>query len=208
MKIYIENQTLEYENKKEEVDKILNEIDNIIGQSSKVISYMIIDDLEVYEDYYKYLLNNIRTIKKIEVVSNTYQELVNEILISTWKYIERIPAKIEELANHFYRNPQKQDWTDLNDFLGGISWIMSTFSTIDQDIRLKDIVFSYETWNLYAQEIFTLNEILPDFEEALSSSDYVSIADLLSYEILPTLNTMGESLLGLVNVEGSIDAPN
>jgi len=208
LKIYIENQILGFENNKNEIDKILGEIDNIMDKSCKILSHIIIDDFEIYEDYYDYFLDNIRVIEKVEVISSTYKELVEEILISTIDYIKRVPLKVEELANNFYKNPSIQDWNDLNDLLGGISWTMNTFVSIDQDSRLKDVVLSYENWNLYAKEVFALQEILPDFEGALSVGDNITIADILSYELIPIFIKMVEELLELVNLEGSLDGLN
>jgi hypothetical protein len=203
VKIYIENQVLEYKNDKNEMDNILNEIDNIVSKSSKILSHMVIDDFEVYEGYYDYFLDNIRVIEKVEVISLTYKELVDDILISTMDYIGRIPFKIEELSNSFYKNPDRQAWNNLNDLLGGISWIMNSFTSIDQDSRLKDVISSYENWNLYAKEVFALKDILPDLEGSLSSGDNITIADILSYEILPIFNEMEVKLLDLVKMEGS-----
>lgn len=208
LKIYIENQILEFENNTREIDNIFNEIDNIIAKSSKILSHMVIDDFEVYQDFYDYFLENIRVIEEIEVITLTYKELVRDILISTVEYMRRIPEKTEELANKFYKNPEGESWNDLNDLLGGITWIINTFSSIDQDKRLNDVVASYESWNLYAKEIFALQDILSDFEGALENNDNVTIADILLYEILPIFKEMEEKLLELVKLEGKLDDLN
>ncbi|OZV13441.1 hypothetical protein CIW83_04395 [Tissierella sp. P1] len=204
MKIYIEDQTLEVENSKDVIDKILNEIDTIIVNSSKILSHMIIDGLEVYENYYDYFLDNIRVIEKVEIVALTYKELVDDILASTLSYLERTPDIIESLADKFYKNSDTDAWNDLNDLLGGISWIVNTSSSIDQDERLKDIVSRYEDWNLYVKELFSLQKILPDFENALSSGDNVTIADILSYEIIAIFKEMAGRLSSLVSVEANL----
>ncbi|MBU5310749.1 hypothetical protein KQI38_01800 [Tissierella carlieri] len=208
MKIYIENQVLELENNTKEIDNIFNEIDNIVNKSSKILSHMVIDDFEIYQDFYDYFLDNIRVIEEVEVITLTHKELIHDILISTIEYIRRIPEKTEELANKFYKNPDKESWHGLNDLLGGITWIINTFSSIDQDKRLNDVVSSYEFWNLYAKEIFSLQDILPNFEEALENSDNVTIADMLLYEILPIFKEMEEKLLELVKMEGKLDDLN
>lgn len=204
LKIYIENQILEYENNKDEIDNIFKEIDKIIDKSSKILSHIIIDDFEIYEDYYDYFLDNIRVIEKVEVVSYTYKELVDDILNSSLDYLERTPELIDDLAKKFYKNPDTQVWNDLNDLLGGISWIINTFSSIDQDERLRDVVLNYEDWNLYAKEIYSLKGLLEDFEEALSNADNVSIADILSYEIATIFKEMADRLLRLVSREATL----
>lgn len=169
---------------------------------------MIIDNFEVYQDFYDYFLENIRVIQEVKVIALTYKELVHDILISAFEYIKRIPEKIEELANKFYKNSERDAWNDLNDLLGGITWIINTFFSIDQDKRLKDVVSNYKSWNLYAKEIFALKEILPDLEIALENNDNVTIADMLLYEILPIFKEIGERLLELVKMEGKLDDLN
>lgn len=208
MKIYVENQILDYENNKEEIDNILNEIDTIISKSSKTLSHMVIDDFEVYESYYDYFLDNIRVIEKVEVISLTYKELVGDILISKIDYLENTPNKIEELANKFYKVPDRESWQSLNDLLGAMGWIINTFSSIDQDPRLKDSVSNYEYWNLYAKEVFSLQEILGEFEGALSNNDSILIGDILSYEILPKFEEMAEKLSKLVSREDTLNDLN
>ncbi|CAK7050169.1 hypothetical protein [Tissierella sp.] len=201
MKIFIENQILEYENDKNQIDNILVEIDNIIEKSSKTLSHMVIDDNEIMGDYYDYFLNNINNINKIEVILLTYKELIEGILLSTLNYLERTPQIIEGLANAFYKNPTKESWNDLNDLFEALSWIIDTFASIDQDHRLKDTILSYENWNLYAKEVLSLKEILANLEEALANNDYVSTADILSYEIASVFKEMGDKLSILINRE-------
>ena len=208
MIIYVENQIFEYENRKDNVDKIIQKIYNIVSNNSKVFSYMIIDGIEVYDNFYEYILDNINVIEKVEVITQTYKELVNSVLVSTINYIERIQSRIEELANSFYKKPSQSSWKDLQDLLDGITWIMNSFAMIDQDNRLRDLVPSYESWNLYAMEVFSLKELLSDFEEALLNKDYVSIADILSYELVSIFKGMNVKLLTLVSREDGINDIN
>lgn len=208
MIIYVENQIFEYENRKDNVDKIIQKIYNIVSNNSKIFSYMIIDGIEVYDNFYEYILDNINVIEKVEVITQTYKELVNSVLVSTINYIERIQSRIEELANSFYKKPSQSSWKDLQDLLDGITWIMNSFAMIDQDNRLRDLVPSYESWNLYAMEVFSLKELLSDFEEALLNKDYVSIADILSYELVSIFKGMNVKLLTLVSREDGINDIN
>ena len=52
---------------------------------------MIIDSFEVYQDFYDYLLDNIIVIEEINVITLTYKELVQDILVSTVQYVGRVP---------------------------------------------------------------------------------------------------------------------
>ncbi len=208
MKVHILDKTLEYENNIDTIDTIFDEINNIVKNSSKILSYLIVDGIEVYEDFYDYFLDNIKAIEEVKVIALTYEELVNDILISAIKYIRKAQENIEELSNSFYKSPDKESWEDLSDLLGGVSWIINTFASIDKDPRLKEIVLSYESWNLYAQEVFSLQDLLGDFEESLVNNDNVTIADILLYEILPIFEEMEQKLFKLVKTEENLNDLN
>lgn len=208
MKVHILDKTLEYENNIDTIDTIFDEINNIVKNSSKILSYLIVDSIEVYEDFYDYFLDNIKAIEEVKVIALTYEELVNDILISAIKYIRKAQENIEELSNSFYKSPDKESWEDLSDLLGGVSWIINTFASIDKDPRLKETVLSYEAWNLYAQEVFSLQDLLGDFEESLVNNDNVTIADILLYEILPIFEEMEQKLFKLVKTEENLNDLN
>ncbi len=49
-----------------------------------------------------------------------------------------------------------------------------------------------------AKDIHELSELMGEFEEILENSDFVSTADILSYEIVPLFEEMQEKLEKLV----------
>ena len=128
-----------------------------------------------------------------------------DILLSTVDYLERAIPEIEILSNEFYKTPSRESWKKLMDLIEGIKWIMDTFAAIDSNEQLKNIVNSYEEWNTYAKDIYELNELIIEFEEILENSDFVSTADILSYEIIPLFNNMKEKLLKLISEEVEIN---
>ena len=198
MKIHILNETLEYENKNDILDDMFQKIKDMVNNTGHILSHLIIDGVEIYGDFYDYFLDNIRNIEKVKVVTKTVKEICQEIIINTVDYLERAMPEIEILSNEFYKTPSEASWQKLTDLLEGIKWIMDTFVAIDVNRELKNIVNSYEGWNLYAKDIYSLQELMPDFEEILESSDYISIADILSYEISPLFKNMKEKLEKLV----------
>lgn len=208
MIICVLDKTLEYENNKDILDTMFNEINDIVSDTNLIFSHLIIDGLEVYNDYYDYFLDNIRNIEEVTVVTKTVKKMSEEILLSTIDYIERVIPEIEILSNEFYKTPSKESWHKLMDLIEGIKWIMDTFVAIDSNEQLKNIVNSYEEWNIYAKGIYELNELIIEFEEILENSDFVSTADILSYEIIPLFNNMKEKLLKLISEEVEINDIN
>ena len=203
MKIYIEEKILEFANSSSELENILEAIEMTIKKSSKLLSHLLVDHVEIYENYYTYLKENINAIEKIEVITQTYQELVEDILVSTAEYLRRITKTTEGLSDKFYKTPTLDDWNSLKDLLTGVSWIISGFSSIDSDKNLNHVVSSYEDWNEYAAAVYSLSEAVGEFEEAFSNGDNITIADILLYELQPVFILMEEKLLNLVEVEVS-----
>ena len=203
MKIYIEEKILEFENSPSELENILESIEITIKESSKLLSHLVVDHVEIYENHGSYLKDNINVIEKIEVITQTYKELVEDILVSTAEYLRRITKTTEGLSDKFYKIPTSDDWNKLKDLLTGVSWIISGFSSIDSDKNLNHVVSSYEDWNEYAAVVYSLGDIMQEFEEALANSDNIAIADILLYELQPIFIQMEEKLLNLVEVEVS-----
>ncbi|MGF7059787.1 hypothetical protein [Brassicibacter mesophilus] len=194
MKVYILDKVLEYNNDKNIIDDILQEINNALERTDYFFSHLIVDGQEVYEDYNGYFLDNIKNIKEVKVVSRTLKELTENIMLSTIDYFNRAIPEINMLSNEFYKTPTQGSWSKLADFLEGIAWIMDTFITIDTNARIGDIVSNYEEWNLYAKNIYALQEQLEQLEEAMKNKDIVLLADILSYEIIPLFKSMKEGL--------------
>lgn len=204
MKIHILDKILEYENHIDILDDTFKQINEMVTSSNLVFSHLIIDGVEIYDDYYDYFLDNIRNIEEVKVVTKTIKELSQEIILSTIDYLERAIPEIEILSNEFYKTPSKESWNKLVDLVEGIKWIMDTFVAIDSNPELKNIVNSYEGWNLYAKDMYSLQELMMDFEEILENSDYISTADILFYEISPLFKEMKEKLEKLILEEVEI----
>lgn len=205
MILKIENQSYEFENTKEGLDQMLGKVETTIEKASRILGHMVIDYIEVYEDYYSYLQDNLNTIGEVQVITLTYKELVDEIISSAVVYLRGAAGQIEDLSNSFYREPTGEDWDKLKDLLTAISWLMSSFSSIDSDSRLNFVVSSYESWNEYAGTIHLFTDILADLEGAIADQDNVGMADLLQYEIAPLFVEMEEKLSQLVTVEDTHD---
>lgn len=201
MKVYILDKVLEYGNDKSIIDGLFQEIDSILEKSDYYFSHLVIDDLEIYEDYNGYFVDNIRNIREVKVVSSKLKELAENIMITTIDYFNRAISEINILSNEFYKTPTEQSWDKFSDLLEGVAWIIDSFVSIDTNERLQDIVSSYEQWNYYAKDVYSLQELIEELEEMLENQDLISIADILSYELTPLFDGMREKLEGLVSKE-------
>lgn len=206
MKIHILDKVLEYENHRDVLDDMFSKINHMVNGANLVFSHLIIDGIDVYDDHYDYFLDNIKHIEEVKVVTRTVKEISQDIIVNTIDYMERAMPEIEILADEFYKQPSRESWHKLTQLIEGVKWIIDSFVIIDNNPELKDIVNSYEEWNLYAKDIHELSELMGEFEEILENSDFVSTADILSYEIVPLFEEMQEKLERLVLEEVDMDA--
>ncbi len=198
MKINILGVTKEYENNRDQIDEVFEYIEKTIEDSNLILSYLEIDGIEVYSDFEDYFLDNIKTIKEINVITRTEKEMYKEILLSTTDYIERAIPEIEILSNEFYKTPTKETWNRLLQLIDGLNWIINSFSIIDSRQNLRDLVDNYEVWNIYAQNIFSLKDLISELDEIIQIRDLVSLGDILAYEVSPLFNKIKEILEKLI----------
>lgn len=194
MKIYILGEVLEYENCRDNIDNIFDKINKKVSDSNLILSHLIVDEYELYDGFYDYFLDNIKHIEEIKVVTKTIVETSHEVILYTMDYIEKMIPGIEILSDEFYGIPDVDSWNRLANLIEGINWIIDGFVSIDLSTELKNIVNSYEQWNLYARDVYLLREILTKFEQVFEISDLVFIADMLFYEIVPIFEDMKEKL--------------
>ena len=207
MKIYVEDNIIEMKNEVSEIANILNKIEEA-RDKNKVLSHIEVDGIEVYEDYYEYLLDNIKVIEEIRVVSISQEKLIEEVLLSTLGYIKGAIPEIEKLSNSFYKTPNSETWENLGNLFEGINWIIETFSSIDEDKNLSEKTPDRQQWNNYAHKIYSLSEVIKDMEEGLVNKDNILVADILAYEIVDAFKNMEIILLNLVGGENKLNDLN
>lgn len=204
MKIYILNKVLEYKNNENIIEDLFSKIDNIVSNSNYTFSHLQVDGYEVYKDFYNYFFDNIKNIEEVKVIVKTFNEFSRSIFDTTIDYLKNSIPEIEKLSNEFYKSPNKESWTKLIDLIEGIKWIMDTFTLVDKNNNIGNIVKKHDIWNSYTKNIFSLRELLKEFEEILENKDLVSIADILFYEIIPLFNEMLNKLNELIHTEVNV----
>lgn len=190
MNIHILDKVLEFKNDTKLIDDIFNSINKQLQEDNLQLSHLVIDEEEIYEDFDSYIIENIKDIKKVEVIAMPLVEMVNESLKSTEQYAKNAIPIISSIAEEFYQKPVENTWSLLTDLFEGIQWIIQSLSQINSIECFMDIVNDYEIWDEYVQEVSKLNDIIPDLENAILNKDNILIGDTLLYEIIPVFEIM------------------
>jgi len=202
MKLLINNQLIEFENKESSIDLIFKNIDGVSSENDKALSHLVVDGIEVYNDYEDYISEHMTSIEVIEAVIKPVKELVMDLFLTAEDYLKRALPELEKLTGEFYQGPSNISWEKFNDLLGGIEWIHNLIVAIDNG--------SYQplNWDQYLIIMTSVEEELKNLEDAVSNNDNILLADILQYEIFPQLEELKQVIGITIDQEGKRDHVN
>lgn len=188
MRVQILQETWSYENNAAEVDKLIENIQSFLGENLLHLSSMRIDGNEIYEDFQDYIMEHIDQIEVIDILVQTTEEMTHQILLATEQYLERAFPEMERVSTEFYQGPSSESWDLLSQLTEGIEWIYQMMQAVgntetnhDQQLQLKAIAGK-------------LDQLMPDFSDAIQIKNFVGIADAVRYELIPTLQELQDLL--------------
>lgn len=199
MNIHIQNKEIWFENNPEIIEQLFNSINKYLQKDDLQFSHLIIDEEVIYDNFDNYIIENIESINKIEVIAITLTEMVNESLKSAEQYSKNAITIINKTAEEFYQKPDENTWSQLTDLFEGIQWIIQSLTEINSIESSYEVVSDYEIWNDYIQEVSKFNSIIFELENAVLNKDNVLIGDMLLHEIIPIFEAMVEKLELLIS---------
>jgi len=115
------------------------------------------------------------------------QDLIIETLESIRDYVPKLVAASEQLAQDIQSH--EGGWVDtFVAYLEGMGWLTAAINGVQQ---LDQEVFP--NWNLYV-----LAPLIEQLGAALEQQDFVTLCDLLQFEIQPLLQSYNDELQGIV----------
>jgi hypothetical protein len=197
LKVHIQNQEIEIKNEQSDVDLLFNQINETLKKSGLYLSHMNIDGMEVYDDYYEYILDKLDEIKTINIEMITLRQWIDNMMVSMKDYVDRIVPETSRLSDQFYQN-QTTAWGDFVQLMEGLQWVTSTLNVIDSLSKEKPI---YVNWNDFLQLFTSIQQELKDLEEAVNNKDTVLIGDILEYEVTPLLENLQKTVNNTIDNE-------
>lgn len=180
MNIKIMDGFLDLSDRNSDCQEMLNQLHIMLEAAQLTVDYMIVDGVEVMQDYQGYLAEHWEQIQEIEVKTKTQQEFAVEYLVSATQYLQRVIPEVKSLADQFYQGASNLTWHKFEQLLEGLQWLTEIYSIIPN-------LNSPVNWNEYGKTVISLLGKLGELGEAMQNSDQVLIADLILYEITPVL---------------------
>lgn len=184
MELHLSSEMLIYENSVKNIDILIQKINEDLEKNKLYFSHLIINGKEVYSDFEEQIMEQINTIEKIELVTKTTDEFINDLTVSLNEYSNRAIPSIKQLTEQFYQSPTEESWGMLQDLLEGLNWVYSTIKSMG-NTELNE----YKEKLLNVANHFEVE--LPNLLDAIESHDYILIGDIISYEILPQFESIG-----------------
>ena len=197
MQIMLDKELIEIENNDSGLEKLLQIIEQKAIASELIFSHLVIDGVEIYEDFADYLQANFQNLKEINLQFLPLQQFIQDILQSTGQYLDGVIATIDNLASAVYNQVDSETWQQIDFLLEGIQWLGETFRVMDSLPNLADMLKDYEQWNLYARDLQELEVATASLSEPLQFADHVTVGDIILYEIKPVMERLIDSLPSL-----------
>lgn len=195
MIIKINGQSITCENT---IDKITDSITEVLNRDNAIAIDYIVDGNSVKEDLGKYLSERLAEIQEIEVITQTVKQLIMETIHSAYNYLQNAIPQIRSIASEFEMEPDAITWQSLNELLGGLNWLIDSMERMNALKSLELIVTDYQAWNQYAQITYNLIPIIKELDAALRNKNNRKVGRILSKEIVPAFEVMGNKLYGLM----------
>ena len=197
MQLVIGEEITEFDNNEASVEQLIKTLEEISSSAELILSHLVIDEVEVFDDYVEYMYENLAHIRVIQAKFMTWTEFMQSILLSTDEYLDRAIPAVEQLAGALYSSVDADDWQQIDQLIEGVQWLQQSFDTMDSLPNLANRLSDYEQWNLYSQALRELLDAVASLGEPLQFGDHVSVSDILLYEIKPILERLRTNLPSL-----------
>jgi hypothetical protein len=184
MEVKISEQIWQLTNDEQGVEKLFRQMDEFLQTKAYYLNHLVVDGIEVYEDMEAYILERVAEVKVVHIEVSTFQQSVDQMLISADMYLTRAMPEVVKLIAIFYQGSRDSAWEKFDQLLEALDWILRTVSSI-QDGRI--LYSNKEEYRLREQQLRGKVQLLLD---AVESVDMTLIGDLLNYEIQPELQLL------------------
>lgn len=196
MNLKFMDEVLTIENNFEALNEALTKCNERLEDSDYVFSHFLIDGTEMYDDVEGYLQEHLNSVNEIELILRTKAEMINDIMLSAESYLTNAIPEIHQLVDEFYSNPTEESWGKFGQLIEGMQWLVQMVATIDS------LEHKISNWNDYLTNVATLEQELQTLLDAMENADYVLIADIIQYELIPSLTNLQAMLTTSIDTDG------
>lgn len=167
---------------------IFEKINDVMDQEDTVFSHLVIDGVEVYDNHEEYIKDKINEIMQIEIITKSTKEMIWETMESLHQYLQRAIPALQNLVDKCFVDFYEEVWEGIGQLIEGMQWMFRFKTFIEQS--------AHQPLNLekFINVFQILEEQFAELSEAVESQNTVLITELLAHKIVPSYETLQESV--------------
>jgi hypothetical protein len=166
-----------------------------IFSSNRFIRSIQIDGKPFYNDFDIHLLNHFHSVETLEIQTHNESELLAETLADIKKYMSKLVDAIDTVSNVFYGDLDESDWRLIGQFIEGVDWLFEAM-TMSFDLMVK----TKEGLDVQPHLQSAVQRAVPhlqSLDQLFQEKDYITIGDLIQYELKPIFIELHDALHGI-----------
>jgi hypothetical protein len=170
------------------LDNVIKQIENSYIPPNSVVRQIQIDGVPMMPDDLpdrpSEMLQHLEDREKIEIYTGTLAEIARDSIVEALDYLDRIEAATPSLASGFQISPGPESFESLRQLYEGLYWLNLLMDKLETSfhITFEDILIQDVPAKDHHQKFISVLKQMIDSHER---GDFILIADLLEYEILP-----------------------
>jgi hypothetical protein len=184
------------------LDKVLKQVEEDHLPPNSVVRKIQIDGIPFMPDDFPEnspeLLQSLQMREKIEIYSGTLVEIARDSISEALAYLDRIETATPSLASGFQTYPGPESFEGLRQLYEGLYWLNLLMDKLKTglQISLENILINNIPAKEHHQKFIAVLKQMIDSQE---KGDFILIADLLEYEILPLVPVWREMFTIILN---------
>lgn len=171
------------------LDEILKQAEDCHLPPNSIIRQINIDGQPLISDAFANpgeVLKQIEHRDTVEIFTGTVSEVAHESIVEALAYLDRIEAVIPSLASSFQIYPGPESFENLRQFLDGFYWMNLLLDKLSANfqIALDSCIVQEISVRAHIEKFIDTLKTLIDSQQR---GDFVLIADLLEYEVIPLI---------------------
>ncbi len=189
MIIKVADKTTEYNIHTSGARGVIDYISKEVNSMSMALSHIIVDGTEVRNDLIKYIEDNKDSIEVVEGVPTEKIFLPMENAQFIKDTLDSMMPVLEILPKDFRMGVSERGWQEFENMINTILYIDKATKrvfTMFIEAGNGDITAS---WDSVREEYLKLDKTLKNLQEALDNEDIEAAADLIEFEIKPSIDS-------------------
>ncbi|WP_213528180.1 hypothetical protein [Paenibacillus cisolokensis] len=177
----------------EHFQTVWESIKNKLNEQNRYIAQVSFNGEVQSADFEAMMLSRYKEIREIEIISVSEAQLIDDTLKDVQSFSGKIVNACDSIGSLFYGDISAEQWNMASSLLEAVEWVIQSLS------GAANLLSKYPEETDYVafveDAVRSLKHNLADLGKALESEDYLSVGDIMKYELADTFKKLGASIL-------------